>query len=464
MKRFINKLGLLFGRKRFANELDEEMAFHREQTERELVEDGIEPEAAHYAAMRRFGNSIRIRERSQQIVAFKLETVVQDVRFALRQFRRNPGFAATAIVILALGMGASVAIFAFVDAALLKPLPYAEPGRLVSVRERGANFSGGPLSYPDYVDWKRTNTVFSSMAAYVGTGYDLSTPSGTEPAPGARVWAEFFRTLGIKPALGRDFEAREESPGAAPVVMLSYGAWTRRYGGRADVVGKSVILSGETYTVIGILPREFQFAPRDNAEFWTPLVPASECDQRRSCHGLSALARLKAGATVAGAQEQIEAIAAQLERRYPDSNRGQGASVISLSESIVGDIRPILLVLLARAGRFASTAEAAVRDRRRGADGRRHGCGASTGVRRNAPVERDDFKTDDDRNALPARPWTECACASVYRTAGGDCGNAVLGNPDAASVLLRNARWAHRGLAWIGRNSVAAHGRESGGD
>ena len=350
MTRWINKLGLLFRRKRYLNELDEEMAFHREQTERELVDYGLEPEEARYAAMRRFGNRTRIKERSQEIVEFKLETVVQDLRFALRQFRRNPGFAATAIVILALGMGASVAIFAFVDAALLKPLPYAEPGRLVSVRERGANFSGGPLSYPDYVDWKRTNTVFSSMAAYGGTGYDLSTPSGTEPAPGARVGAEFFRTLGIKPALGRDFEAGEESPGAAPVVILSYGAWTRRYGGRADVVGKSVILSGEAYTVIGVLPREFQFAPRDNAEFWTPLVPARECDQRRSCHGLTALARLKAGATVAGAQDQIEAIAAQLERMYPDSNRGQGGSVISLSESIVGDIRPILLVLLGGAG------------------------------------------------------------------------------------------------------------------
>jgi macrolide transport system ATP-binding/permease protein len=350
MTRFINKLGLLFGRKRYRNELDEELAFHREQTVMELVEDGMQPEAARYAAMRRLGNSTRIKERSQEIVEFKLETVVEDLRFALRQFRRNPGFAATAIVILALGMGASVAIFAFVDAALLKPLPYAQPWRLVSVRERGANFSGGPLSYPDYVDWKRTNTVFSSMAAYGGTGYDLSTPSGTEPAPGARVGTEFFRTLGIKPALGRDFESREELPGASPVVMLSYGAWTRRYGGRADVVGRAVTLSGEAYTVIGILPREFQFAPRDNAEFWTPLVPTRECDKRRSCHDLSALARLKAGATVAGAQDQIETIAAQLERMYPDSNRGQGASVISLSEAIVGDIRPILLVLLGGAG------------------------------------------------------------------------------------------------------------------
>ena len=350
MTRFIKKIGLLFGRKRYRKELDEEMAFHRQQAQRELVEDGIEPEAARYQAMRRFGNSTRIKERSQEIVGFKLETVIQDLRFALRQLGRNPGFAATAIVILALGMGASVAIFAFVDAALLRPLPYRQPWRLVSVRERGANFTGGPLSYPDYVDWKRTNTVFSSMAAYSGAGYYLSTPSGTESATGARVGTEFFRTLGIKPALGRDFAPSEELPGASPVVLLSYGAWTRRYGGRADVMGKAVTLSGEAYTVIGVLPREFQFAPQNNAEFWTPLVPTRECDRRRSCHDLSALAQLKAGVTVAGAQHQIETIAAQLERSYADSNRGQGASVIFLSEAIVGQIRPILLVLLGGAG------------------------------------------------------------------------------------------------------------------
>jgi len=348
--RFLGKVGILFRRKRFSNELDEEMRFHREQTEREFVAGGMTPEAARYAAMRQFGNATRLKERSHEVVDFRLETVVQDLRFALRQFRKNPGFAVTAILILALGIGASVAIFAFVDAALIKPLPYAQPSRLVSARERGANFSGGPLSYPDYADWKQMNTVFSSMADFAGTGFGLATPSGTEPVPAERVGTEFFRALGITPMLGRDFTAKEELPGASPVVLLSYGAWTRRYGARTDVVGQTVTLSGAAYTIIGVLPEDFQFAPRDNAEFWTPLVPTRECDKRRSCHDLDSIARLKDGVTVEAANQQMGTIAAQLERMYPDSNRGQGASVISLTEGIVGDIRPILLVLLGGAG------------------------------------------------------------------------------------------------------------------
>jgi hypothetical protein len=163
MERFFSKLALLFRRRRFNSELDEEMAFHREQVEKDLIADGMPAKAARYAAMRQFGNATRVRERSHEVVRFKMETVVQDLRFALRQLRKNPGFALTAILILALGIGASVAIFAFVDAALVKPLPYADPTRLVAVNESTAAFSQNPISYANYVDWKRLNTVFSSM-------------------------------------------------------------------------------------------------------------------------------------------------------------------------------------------------------------------------------------------------------------------------------------------------------------
>src|SRR5712691_2870703 len=133
--RFIKKLSILVGGERFASELDEEMAFHRAQVEEELIAGGMTPEAARYAAMRQFGNATKLREQSHEVVSFRAETVVQDLRFGLRQWTKNPGLALTAIVILALGVGASVAIFGFVDAALLKPLPYANPGRLVSVNE-----------------------------------------------------------------------------------------------------------------------------------------------------------------------------------------------------------------------------------------------------------------------------------------------------------------------------------------
>jgi predicted permease len=352
VSRFLRKLALLPGRGRFQSELDEEMAFHREQVEKEFIAAGMTPEAARYAAMRQFGNATRLKERSHEVVSFSLETLVQDLRFAIRQLRRNPGFALTAVLILALGMGASVAIFAFVDAALIKPLPYLDPTRLMDVTEAPVSFAGqrANLSYADYVDWKRMNTVFGSLEAYTGTGYALNTPTGTEPVPGERVSAGFFRTLGVTPLLGRDFRPAEELPGAAPTVLLSYGTWQRRYGARRDVVGQSVNLSGVAYTVIGVLPRDFQFALRDNAEFWEALRPNRECEKRRSCHNLNGVGRLKDGVTVQAALADMRSIADQLERQYPDSNRGQGASVISLSEAIVGDIEPILLVLLGGAG------------------------------------------------------------------------------------------------------------------
>ena len=350
MERFFSKLALLFRRRRFNSELDEEIAFHREQVEKDLIADGMPAKAARYAAMRQFGNATRVRERSHEVVRFKMETVVQDLRFALRQLRKDPGFALTAILILALGIGASVAIFAFVDAALVKPLPYADPTRLVAVNESTAAFSQNPISYANYVDWKRLNTVFSSMEVFTGTGYAFNTPTGTEPVPGERVSAGFFSTLGVRPVLGRDFRAGEDAAGASPTVLLSYGTWQKRFGGRADVIGESVNLSGEAHTIVGVLPKDFQFAPRDNAEFWVALRPTRECERRRSCHNLSSLARLKDGVSVASALMQMKSIAAELEKEYPGDNRGASASIMPLSESIVGGIRPILLVLLGGAG------------------------------------------------------------------------------------------------------------------
>ena len=347
---FLGKLSILFGRRRFHLELDEEMAFHEEQAEKAFQAEGMTPKAARLRAMRQFGNATRLRERSHEVVGFSFETVAQDLRFALRQLRKNPGFAATAIVILALGIGASVAIFAFVDAALIKPLPYPNPARLVEVTESLALFPRGNLSFPDYVVWKRMNTVFSSMDVYTAHRFEFYTPSGTESVHGLQVSAGFFGTLGIQPMLGRDFLPGEDAVGASPVVLLRYGAWQKRFGGRPDVVGQSVNLSGVQYTIVGVLPKDFEFAPREIAEFFEPLRPTSECQKRRSCHDLIGVGRLKDGVTVSGALAQMKSVALQLENQYPDSNRGQGASVMPLSSAIVGDIRPILLVLLTGAG------------------------------------------------------------------------------------------------------------------
>jgi macrolide transport system ATP-binding/permease protein len=276
--------------------------------------------------------------------------LVQDLRYALRQLRKSPGFACTAVLILAMGIGASVAIFGFVDAALIKPLPYPNPNRLVDVTESAAMIRHANLSYPDYLDWKRLNHVFSSLEVYTGGGYLLRTAAGTEPVTGLSVSDGFFHALRIAPLLGRDFYTGEDLPSAPRTVILSYATWRKRFGGRKDVTGETVALSGIPYAIVGVLPEDFQFALRGNVEFWTTLHASDQCALRRSCHNLNGIGRLNDGGSVEMARAEMKTIARQLELQYPKENRDQGASVLPLSEVIVADIRPILLVLLGGAG------------------------------------------------------------------------------------------------------------------
>ena len=338
------------GAEKFRSELEEEMAFHREQLARELESGGMTPEEAHYAAMRRFGNTPRIEERSDEVGRFRMETVAQDARFAVRQLGKSPGFAVTAIVMLALGIGASTAIFGFVDAALIQPLPYAQPQRLVDVDESAVVFPRSNLSRADYEDWKRMNTTLESLDVYTGDGFLLRRGSVSEPVPAARVSDGFFHTLGVEPMLGRDFRPGEDKPGGAKITILSYGTWMTRFGGRRNVIGEGISLNGDPYTVVGVLPRNFAFAPRPGAELWVPLLDKPPCEQRRSCHDLDGVARLRDGVTVEQARADMKKIAAQLALQYPDSNKDQSASVQPLAEQIVGRVRPILLTLLAGAG------------------------------------------------------------------------------------------------------------------
>jgi len=276
--------------------------------------------------------------------------LLPDLRYALRQLRKSPGFAFTALLILTLGIAASTAIFGFVDAALIAPLPYRDPARLVEVTESAPMFPrGADLSYPDYLDWKRLNKVFSSLDVYEGTGYLLRNSAGAEPVPSTRVTSGFFRTLGITPTLGRDFLPGEDRSEAPPTVMLTHTTWQKRFGGRHDIAGQTVTLSGVAYTIIGVLPQSFEFAPAGRPEFWTALHPDDHCSPNRDCHDLIGVGRLEDGVSVAAARADMQTIARQLEIQYPESNRGQGAFIQPLSEQIVYDVRPILLVLLGAA-------------------------------------------------------------------------------------------------------------------
>jgi len=337
----------------FAQELEAHLQLHIDDN----IRSGMSPAEARRQAIKKLGGVEMTRQSYRERGTLPwVDDLWQDLRFAMRQLRRSPGFAVTATVMLTLGMAASIAMFAFVDAALLKPLPYRDPTRLVAVTERVKLMGRANLSYPDYLDWKRMNTVFSSFDIYGGGGGLISTPSGALPASGVRVSDGFFQTLGVTPLLGRDFRKGEDLPGTAAITILSYDAWHKWFNARPDIIGQKVIINSIPHTVIGVMRQDFDFAPRGGVEFFMPYQAKGECDLRRSCHGLEGIARLKDGITIQTALAEMQSIAAQLEKQYPGDNRGQGAAVDPLSEIIVGDVRPILLTLLAGAGMLLTIA------------------------------------------------------------------------------------------------------------
>ncbi len=344
--KLLKKMAALMRRTRFNGELDEEMAFHREQIEEQFRKRGMSAEEAHYAAMRQFGNTTRMKERSHEVMRLRLETVLQDVRFALRQMKRNPGFAMTAVLVLALGIGASTAIFGFVDAALIRPLPYAQPNQLVVLYETTSMGNRYHLSYLDYLDWKRDNTVFQSIDVYSTDGFTLKTRDGLQAVTGSHVTAGFFRDLGVVPAIGRDFRPGDDQPSAPRVTLLSYSTWQTRYGGRNDVLGQTVVLDGNPNQIVGVLPKTFHFAPAEPSEFWTTERASDECEKIRGCKDLIGVARLKPGVSFQAAFADIRTIAERLERQYPMDNLNRDAYMMTLTDVIVGDTRPILLALL----------------------------------------------------------------------------------------------------------------------
>lgn len=342
----IRLLGLLRSSQREREMLDE-FESHIAMHIADNLRAGMTAEEARRQAFLRLGGLEPLKEayRERQTAPY-LEHLILDLRFTLRQLRKSPGFSAAAVLVLALAICASIAVFAFVDAALIEPLPYTNPTRLVAVTESTPQFLRGNLSYLDYRDWKAGNKVFESLDVSAGGGFLFKTAAGVEPAHGARVSAGFFRTLGVHPLLGRDFTPEDEAASGSHAVVMTYPAWKHRFGGRTNVLGERLNLSGETYTVIGVLPASFQFAPRGEAEFWTTIDPKNPCAVRRSCHNLDGIARLKGGVSVQEAQAEMTIISKRLELQYPDSNREQGASVISLAEAIAGSLRPILMLLM----------------------------------------------------------------------------------------------------------------------
>ncbi len=345
-----HRLRSLFSRAAVDQELDEELQYHLDRQIEQYQAAGMSPRDARLAAHRSISGLQQRKEECRDMRGLNLiDNLRNDLAFAFRQLRKNPGFTCTAIFVLALGMCASLAIFAFVDAALITPLPYRDPARLAAVYEANPMFPLSNLSYPDYLDWKQRNRVFRSLDIFQQRGFRIDSPSGAQPVRAARVSDGFFRTLGVAPILGRDFYSGEDLASAAPTALLSFAAWQQRFAGNRSILGQTVKLDGDSYVIIGVLPRNFHFALVGSPEFWVPFSAAGSCDLRRSCHGIYGVGRLLDGISLSAAQANLKAVAAQLEKEYPGSNRDQGAGAIPLSEAIVGNIRPILLVLLAGA-------------------------------------------------------------------------------------------------------------------
>jgi len=277
-----------------------------------------------------------------------MTALLQDLRYAFRMLIRKPGFAIVAVFTLALGIGANTAIFSVVNAVLLKPLPFDRPEQLVKLWEsfpRGF----GTVSVPNLKDWREQNTAFTGIAAFQSAGYSLQSNDYSERVPAATVTANFFDIIGVNPRLGRAFQQGEDEPGHNHVAILSDALWQRRFGADPSVVGKSIILGGENFTVIGVMAPSFRY-PSRFTELWVPLDVTPALRNDRGNHFLFALGRLQEGKTLEQAREQMVTIARRLEVQYPDSQGGRSVRLIRLDEEIVQNVRPALLVLCAAVG------------------------------------------------------------------------------------------------------------------
>jgi predicted permease len=280
---------------------------------------------------------------------------LQDVRYAVRQFAKTPGLTAIVVITIALGVGANTALFSVVNAVLLNPLPYPQPDQLVTLHESKPNFEHGSVSFPNFRDWRKENHTFSAMAISRGDAFSLTGVGEATQVNGELVASDFFSLLGVKPLLGRGFVPGEDEIGAGPVALISEGLWRRKFAAAPDIVGKSITLDGRGYTVIGVIPASFHFPMGGSAARQELFVPVGQwnnnlLNSRAAGLGFHGIGRLKPGVTIEQAAADMKAITNNLAAAFPDADKGIGAALIPLKQWMVGDVRPLLLVLLASVG------------------------------------------------------------------------------------------------------------------
>jgi predicted permease len=336
----------LFRSARVERELDDELRGFLEALADEKAGRGMSASEARRAALIEAGGVELVKDqvRDARMGAF-IDTLVRDVRYGWRTLARNPAFTAAIVLALALGIGATTAVFSVVEAVLLRPLAYRDPERLVVMLHRGVN----PVAPANFFDWRRQASGFERMGAAESWAPNLTGGDEAETVPALRMTADVLPMLGVAPLLGRAFLPGEEAPGQDHVAVLGHALWQRRFGGDAGIVGRTIALNGEPYTVVGVMPRAFAFPPfwATGAELWAPLSLAERATSREGS-SLRIFARLKPGARVAQARAEMAAITGRLEKEYPGTNRD--VVVRSLDDAVAGDVRPALLVLLGAVG------------------------------------------------------------------------------------------------------------------
>jgi putative ABC transport system permease protein len=278
-----------------------------------------------------------------------MNTFVQDIRYAIRMLVKSPAFTFVAVLTLGLAIGANTAIFSIVNAVLLRPLPYPQSDELVAVLGTQPSLPEAPSSPANFLEWRTENQVFERIATYVGKGFNLTGTDKPERVIGARVSGDLFQLLRVQPILGRDFTPEEDRDGAERVVILSYDFWQHRFGGDPNVIRQTLTLSDQTYTIIGVMPRGFNF-PDPRIKIWTPIAFNAAEIATRDTNYIDVVARLKPGVSLEQAQANMNAVAQSQAQRYPKTNVGVGVKVASLQEQMVGNVRPMLVVLFAAVG------------------------------------------------------------------------------------------------------------------
>jgi len=346
----------LFTRRHRYSELSEAIREHLEEKIADLMDQGMLRKEAERAARREFGNVTLIEERSREVWHWpRMETLILDIKFGARQMLRNPGFTIVAVLTLALGIGAVTAVFTVINSVLLRPLAFPQPDRIFQLEKITATDFSYPVSIPLFQQWKTHNRVFDHIAAYslVPVGFNLAEKGIPERIPGLRVSTDFFRVLGVTPQLGRNFAIDDDQVGSPHVVIVGDSLWHHRYNNDPSIIGKSITLNGQSYTVIGILPPRFQFLATGSTssaiEIWTPLqLPATSRD---SSGILECIGRLNPGVTPQQASSQITALSQQLSRQLPGVFPSAAKIVLlPLQQRITQETRPTLLLLFGAVG------------------------------------------------------------------------------------------------------------------